>query len=99
MRFSLSTPAIGPLLIAISAVAASDSCCAEPAANLLWRVAEADCEYCVDSQQRVADAGLEHVEAIQLTAGNGTFIRAVTAVDPVRIVPTKSAPGSATTKE
>ena len=88
MRFALSTRAIGRILTAISAVATSTACCAEPAANLTrWRVAEADCEYRVDFQRRVADRGLEDVEALQLTAGNGTFIRVVTAIDPVRIVP------------
>ncbi len=88
MRFPLSTRASGPLLIAIWAVSAVDPCCAEPSTNPpLWRVAEADCDHRVDVQRRVEDADLKEVETLQLTAGNGTFIRAVTAINPVRIVP------------
>ena len=55
--------------------------------QVVWRVADADCNYHLHRHRRetVRDAD-QPVELIRVTAGNGTHIRLVTALEPVRIV-------------
>lgn len=55
--------------------------------DVRWRIATADCRFHTNfhRRQRVGDAK-DEIETLQITAGNGTYVRIVTAIEPVRVI-------------